>query len=98
MKVGSIVVTNKKGQVVIPKEVREALGISPNRPLNLILQGRGIFLYPVTEVLTKGEEESSYVEILKRTQGTWASEDLESLRATRKKLELTASRKRKEQW
>ena len=74
MKSGYIIKTNPKGQIVIPKELRESLDIDKDTPLNLIKRGEGIYLSPVSEVIPKAEEEDSYVEVLKKTKGTWANE------------------------
>lgn len=98
MKVGIITTPNQKGQIVIPKEFREQLGIENGVALNLILRGNCLYLYPVDEVITKVETESSYFEILKRTQGAWLKENLAFLRKKRKKIELKASLKRKKAW
>lgn len=98
MKVGIITKPNKKGQIVIPKKMREALGIDANVSLNVILRGEGIYIYPVKEVITKGEGESSYIKILQKTQGAWTEEDWDSLRKKRTKTELLASKRRKQAW
>ena len=98
MKVGIIAKTNQKGQVVIPQKMRKALGIEPGTVLNLVLAGRGIYLYPVEEVVTKTERENSYLKILERTQGSWKKEDWQVLRKKRRKIELSASKKRKKKW
>ncbi len=98
MKVGTIATTNQKGQIVIPKKMRDILGIEPNIVLSLIVRGGGIYIYPIEEVITKAEKESSYFEILKKTQGAWAKENWDSLRKKRAKIELAASKKRKKAW
>ena len=97
MKVGIITKTNQKGQIVIPKEIRESLGIDANVALNLVLRGRGIYIYPVEEVITKVERESSYLRILEKTQGSWEKANWKFLRK-RRKIELSASKKRKRKW
>lgn len=38
--------TSSKGQVVIPKEIREALGIKPGSVLKVYVEGRKIVLEP----------------------------------------------------
>lgn len=38
---------SSKGQVVIPKEIRAALGLKPGSKLNISLQGEKILLEPV---------------------------------------------------
>lgn len=98
MKVGMIANTNQKGQIVIPKQMRKALGIEAGMALNLLLRGNGIYIYPVEEVITKTEGETSYLEILQKTQGAWRNEDWNSLRRKRRMIELKASQKRKQVW
>lgn len=98
MKVGSIIVPNVKGQIVIPKEVRDALGINANVPLNLVVRGGGIYLYPVEELVTRVESEDSYFKLLEKTKGAWAGEEWEGIRKARKKIELTACQRRKKKW
>lgn len=98
MKVGTIVTPNQKGQIVIPQAMRKALGIEASMPLNLTLRGNGLYLYPIEEILVKGEKESSYLEILKKTQGAWAKDDWSRQRSKKSKIELAASQKRKQPW
>lgn len=98
MKVGIITKPNEKGQIVIPKEMREILGIEPEMALNMILRGSGIYIYPIEEVITKGEKENTYLKILQKTQGIWAGDDWILLRKKRKKIELKASKKRRQVW
>ncbi|MEK7534411.1 MAG: AbrB/MazE/SpoVT family DNA-binding domain-containing protein [Patescibacteria group bacterium] len=96
MKVGFIAEPNKKGQIVIPKKLREALGITPQTHLNLVLRGRGIYIYPIDEVVTKLESESPYLAILEKTQGAWADDkSWDKTEERRRKIELTASLRRK---
>ncbi len=98
MKIGKITQPNKKGQIVIPKKIRQALGIGPDVSLNIVRRGKGIYIHPIEEVITKSEEENSYVEILKRTRGKWKDSNWEETRKKRRKKELEASKKRREQW
>ncbi len=42
---------SSKGQVVIPKQVREQLGLEPGTRLRVHVDGRRIVLEPVTEAL-----------------------------------------------
>lgn len=51
MKVGFITEPNNKGQIVIPKEMRTALGIKPGTLLNLVARGSGLYIYPVNDQL-----------------------------------------------
>lgn len=98
MKVGTITTSNQKGQIVIPKELRSALGIDASVPLNLIMRGKGIYIYPIAEVVSIAESENSYPKVLEKTKGKWRSEDWEALRRKKRKLELSASKKRKQEW
>ncbi|MBU1015071.1 AbrB/MazE/SpoVT family DNA-binding domain-containing protein [Patescibacteria group bacterium] len=94
MKIGYIAKSNKKGQIVIPKEVRKALGITGESSLNMVLRDMGVYLYPVKEVLTANEKDNAYVQLLEKTQGTW-NEDWDKLAKRRRSIELAASKKRK---
>jgi len=38
--------TSSKGQIVIPKEIRDALGIKPGSILNILVEGKRIILEP----------------------------------------------------
>lgn len=98
MKVGVITKTNKKGQIVIPKEFRKALRISDKSALNITLADTGIFIHTVDEVLTETERENAYLELLKTTKGAWSNDNWDKTEKKRKKIEQTASAKRKKQW
>ncbi len=75
MKVGTITKPNKKGQVVIPKDIREKLNINSNTSLNIIAKGKGVYLYPVKEIITEADEDSSYLDVLRETQGQYHSDE-----------------------
>lgn len=99
MKVGLLTTPNNKGQIVIPKQLRNALGINSETPLNLVLRGSGIYIYPIDEVLIKLESESSYLAILEKTQGAWADDKSWNKTAKRrKKIEQMSSLRRKKAW
>lgn len=98
MKVGAIVTPNSKGQIVIPKTVREELGINPRVPLNLVVRGGSIYLYPISDVVTKIEAESSYPALLRKTQGAWRGDTWKETEKMRKNIELGASKRRKQTW
>ena len=40
---------SSKGQVVIPKPVREALGLKPGTPLRVSVEGKKVILEPIAE-------------------------------------------------
>lgn len=97
MNVLQITKPNIKGQIVIPKGIRDTLDIDENVSLNISVRDGGIFIYPIEEVLVKAEKEPSYLKILQMTKGAWGQKDLPSHQEKRK-LELDASRRRKIQW
>lgn len=100
MKIQHITKPNEKGQIVIPKELRDELGISEKISLHLIKQGQGIYLYPIKEVIGDFDTVDSYAAILKKTQGTWGKETAEEKRKAKaqRALELKASKLAKEAW
>lgn len=98
MKVGNIVKPNTKGQIVIPKKIREALGIRENVPLNLVVNGEGIYLHPIKEVNQDLETTDSFIQILKKTQGSWARDDWPKTEKRGRRIELEASKRRKKGW
>jgi len=93
VKIGIITKPNKKGQIVIPKKIRDELYISENTPLNLVLRDNAIYIYPIEKIIPKTAKEESYTEILKKTQGTWGKEtkDEKTRRIKQRKIELAAS-------
>lgn len=97
MKIGEIVSPNEKGQIVIPKAYRKALGITPNVSLNVVLTEEGIHLYPVSHVIGPKERDIAYINILKKTQGKW-DEDWEPLEKRKKRVEYAAAKKRRKAW
>lgn len=98
MKVGSFTTTNDKGQIVIPKDIRDALSITSDVTLNITLAGDGMYIYPVEEFITKSDLESSYLDLLKKTKGSWGDDSDKQLSQQRKDLELKASDSRKTSW
>lgn len=63
--------TNSKGQVVIPVNMRKKLGISEQVPLQITLKGNVIHITPVKGIVTVHDTGSQYLELLKKTQGSW---------------------------
>lgn len=104
MNLGNIVEPNSKGQIVIPKKIRDELNINENTSLNVVVRDNGIHLYPITEVTTTAEAEISrrkLFAVLEKTRGAWADEDwaaYDKKEKERRKLELAASRKRQKAW
>ncbi len=97
MKIQDIVSTNTKGQLVIPKAMREQLSITSDSKLYIVLRGNSIYISPIQDVITRAEVESSYIKLLEKTRGTWGEEG-ESTDHTRSEKELHASSERKKQW
>ncbi|MBU2591867.1 AbrB/MazE/SpoVT family DNA-binding domain-containing protein [Patescibacteria group bacterium] len=97
MKIGIIVTPNEKGQVVIPKKIREELGIKATTPLNLLVSSGGVFLSPISQVFSDLEQENSYPELLEKTKGSWSGENFKFVKE-RRKLELKTAEKGKKEW
>jgi len=98
MKIGNITTPNAKGQIVIPKAMRDALGIDTTTNVNLVLRGNGIYIYPIAQIVAKGETVSSYNKLLEKTQGAWAGDDWDITETKRRKIELKASKKMRKPW
>lgn len=98
MKIGSFTNTNDKGQVVIPKDIRDSLGIDSSVTLNITVSGHGIYISPVEEFVTKTDSESSYLKLLEKTRGTWGIKDSGKTEEARSEIELKASKRRKASW
>lgn len=50
-------IVSEKGQIVIPKDVREALGFVAGQKLDVIMSGNGVFLRPVQQKSGRSAEE-----------------------------------------
>ncbi len=98
MKGGTIIKPNRKGQIVIPKEMRKFLGILADTHLHLLQRGHGIYVYPIKEVTGESFHETSYPALLRETKGKWGKEEEKVSSAQRRKTELLASKKRKTSW
>lgn len=94
MKLSHITQVNQKGQLVLPKTMRAQLGISPSTHLHVFLRGKSLIIQPITAISTLAESETSYLDILQKTRGSWAYETFEKDPT----IELTASSKRKFAW
>jgi len=93
----NIIQPNVKGQIVIPKDIRDKTGITPSSLLTISLEGQQITIKRVHDVITDQPKEPTYLYILQKTIGAWG-EDLDSPEATYTR-ELAAAKKRKTaQW
>jgi AbrB family looped-hinge helix DNA binding protein len=97
MKIGVITQPNTKGQVVIPKKFRDELGIDSSVQLNMLIRGNGLYIYPITHVISVKKSDNNYSAILQKTKGA-LPENWDTLSKKRRALELSASRKRKQLW
>lgn len=101
MNLGTIVIPNSKGQIVIPYMIRKSLGIGADTPLQMMLSGQSIVLHPIEGVVRRGDSQDEiFAEILRRTAGAWgpATEEDKRRETRRKRIEQAASRKRKKAW
>ena len=80
------------------KVTAEELGITSKTSLNLVVRGKGIYLYPIHQIITKEEGESSYLRLLEQTQGSWAGDDWEKQEKKIRAVELQASKKNIQAW
>ena len=94
MKIGNFINTNSKGQIVIPKSIRDTLNITDGTILHIKIMGQSISLVPIQGVISNIPSDSSYDALLTKTQGTWKNEDWKKLTDKRSKIELESSKKR----
>jgi len=98
MNLGVITKPNSKGQIVIPKKFRVELGITSEVLLNLSLRGGGIYITPLDKSLSSKNSRNLFLEMLRKTAGSWAGDSWLKTAEKRRKTELSASRKRKKAW
>jgi|SRR3989344_5566942 len=98
MNIGIITQTNEKGQIVIPKKIRDTLGINKNVPLNIVQKDKGIYIHPVEIIQSQEEKNKAFLKILEKTQGGWAGDDWPETEKRRRKIELEAAKRRRKAW
>lgn len=105
MKSGKVIKANNKGQIVIPKEYRDRLGITSDVPLHVVPHGKSLLLYPIIDIPEpeKGTyDKGKLLQALERLRGAWAeSEDwkeYDKKEQEQRKLELKATREGKKPW
>ena len=102
MNIGTIVTPNTKGQIVIPKKVRDELNITQNTPLNIRIMDDGIYIHPITEVVTNAEEDKRHrilLQILRETQGAWADDKgFDKRQKKMRKMEIAAAKRMRKAW
>lgn len=97
MKIYTITQTNQKGQIVIPQKIRKELNIDASVPLHIVQRGKGVYIYPIREIITETGHETPYLKVLEKTRGAW-KKSKKANEQKKRALELTASKKRKEVW
>lgn len=100
MKVGKITRTTKKGQIVIPKEFRDALRVGEGTPLHISLKEGGIYIQPVEDIVPQEDGAAAYVGILENTRGAWAGDADKSAKEEKKRKagERKASQRMRRTW
>lgn len=102
MNIGTIVTPNIKGQIVIPKKIRDDLNITKNTALNIVDDGKTIYIHPIKEITTISESDNSKLrQVLKETQGAWANKDwgaYDRMEKIRRKIELASAKRNKKAW
>ncbi len=88
MQIPTITKPNIKGQIVIPKKLRDELGIGPETLVEITKQGRGLYVAPMGGSGAAGDSNQAWLDVLKRTQGAWGPETV-----TEKKQRLMRERK-----
>jgi len=98
MKAKNVTSTNAKGQIVIPKDIRDKLGITPQVPLYVTKKENTVCIQPIHDVITEDKNKKEYLAILDETHGTWQDENWGRHRKKRRKIELEATEKKKQPW
>lgn len=102
MKVGFITEPNSKGQIVIPKKIRDELNITENTPLNIRVMDDSIYIHPITEVVTNTEEDKRHrvlLRLLEETKGIWANDkDFDKRQKKMRTIEIKAAKRMKKAW
>ena len=88
---------SEKGQIVIPQKIRKELNIDASVPLHIVQRGKGVYIYPIREIITETGHETPYLKVLEKTRGAW-KKSKKANEQKKRALELTASKKRKEVW
>jgi len=95
--IGTIVTPMERGQITLPKEYRDKLGITPKTHINVTLEEDKIVLTPLNRVIDNLSSyvikpkvsRKEYVKILKKIKGVyWTKSDdlaLKRMRAKEKK-------------
>lgn len=93
----AIVSSNAKGQIVIPKAMREVLGITADSQLYLSVKDQTLCIQPFVSSMS-AKRDKTYAEILAETRGGWAGDNWPAEEAKYHRIELAASKKAKKAW
>ncbi|NCN06310.1 MAG: AbrB/MazE/SpoVT family DNA-binding domain-containing protein [Candidatus Pacebacteria bacterium] len=99
MKIQTIVQPNQKGQIVIPKAIRQQLGITSNTQLHLVSSASSFVITPLTNTtFPKLLENQTYADVLEETKGAWANDSWPETQKSRDNIERIAADKPKKAW
>ena len=97
----TIIYPNAKGQITLPKKLRDQLDIHPTTPLAPMLSGHQIILTPIASVQPKSAPQNQ-VQLYanwQKLQGAWANDKTwPKTRSKRHTLELKARLQKKQGW
>lgn len=102
----TIIYSNSKGQITIPKRLRQELEINEKTPLATIGSAGKLILTPIESVNPKTrpwtpQRNKKLLEALLATKGSWSEEDgkaWDEMRKRRRRIELAAARKNRAAW
>lgn len=100
MNIGTYVQPTDRGQIVIPADFREELGITKNTLLFIQLYGGSINIQPVIPIVAAPGSNEIYLDFLAKNRGAWGSETPEEKRLAKKwkVMEFARSEKLKNAW
>lgn len=100
MNVGTYVQPTDRGQIVIPADYREKLGITKNTLLFIQLYSESINIQPVIPIVAAPGSNEIYLDFLAKNRGAWGPETSEEKRLAKKRraMELERSGKLKNAW
>lgn len=84
--------------MVIPKKIRDELGIHEGVLLTVTVRGDGVYISPLEKSLGTSDSKKIALEILKRTAGSWAGDSWEETESKRREIELKVAEKRRKAW
>lgn len=92
--------TNQKGQIVIPKDIRDILKIDDSVMLLIKQYGKNIVLTPVDSIVPNIRTDSNLKDILNQTRGSWGTSEKEDTQFEihNKKIEKRDWKERNVEW